>query len=128
MTDTNKYNQRVKGWQKDALQAIDKSFDEENIQHVARSPSPHPSREVIKAISNFKLGMITSISFKFPKHMVYVAKGVGKGVPAALAGTSATTRKQKDWFNKKMDKSVEDLADIVAEETGDMVVNNLRIR
>ena len=60
--------------------------------------------------------------------MVFVAKGVGKGVPISRAGSSSTTRQPKDWFNAPMDVEVDKLADLYSEATGDLLVNNINIR
>ena len=58
--------------------------------------------------------------------MVFVHKGVGKGTPIGMVGS--TNRKPKEWFNPVIDKRVELLADKVAEHSADIVVNNITIR
>lgn len=125
--DTN-LNGFVLDWSKATLRKMDAKFDELNIEHSPSSKSPIAAREALKYYIQYKLGVPAVISYKFPRHMVFVAKGVGNGVPAALAGTSATKRKPKDWFNKVLDEEIEELADGVAERTGDAIVNSLRIR
>jgi hypothetical protein len=69
------------------------------------------------------MGIPTKVSFKFPQHMVFVHKGVGKGTPIAKAGTG--TRKAKEWFEPPIERNIDKLGDIVAEELGESIVNNL---
>jgi len=123
-----KLNSDIKSWAGETQKELKQQFDSLNIQHVDRSPSPRPSREVLENILRSRGGLVSKVSFKFPRHMVFVHKGVGKGVPISLAGSNATNRKPKPWFNPVMDKKVEDLADRVADHSADIVVNNLMIK
>lgn len=96
------------------------------IRHVSYSPSPKAAIKSLKTSFRKAIGLISRISFKIPKHMIYVHKGVGKGTPIEMAGT--TNRKAKPWFDPVVENNIEELADIVAEETGNAIVNNLLIR
>ncbi len=58
--------------------------------------------------------------------MVYVHKGVGRGTPIEKVGT--TSRKPKELFNPVIDRRIDELADIVAEELGAALINNLLIK
>jgi len=128
MEGAGKLNTEVKTWADSTNKKLQQEFDVLNIQHVTRSPSPHPSRDVLKAFLRKRQSLVDRVSFKFPRHMVFVHKGVGKGVPIALAGSNATTRKPKPWFDNVMDKQVDDLADRVAEHSADIVVDNFKIK
>lgn len=128
MPDPSKYNRRIINWESTTAAQLDKQFDKYGIEHRRYSPSPHPAREILKAIHSLKNGMVSKVSFKFPRHMVFVHKGVGKGVPISIAGSSATARKPKPWFNEVIDPAVDELADIVAQETADYIVADIGIR
>jgi hypothetical protein len=81
---------------------------------------------------------IDSISYKFPRHGVFFAKGVGRGhimqsgkvVRGIKHGKIATltggpvNRKPQDWFNHVIDKNIENLIDTVAEHKADTVLLN----
>jgi hypothetical protein len=122
------FNAEVKAW-KDAVTAqLKKKFAELDIKHVSRSPSAVASRDALKGSTTAKFGLIAAVKYKFPRHMVFVAKGVGKGVSAEMAGTGETSRKPKDWFNSVIDANMPQLADTVANGLGDMIINNLRIK
>lgn len=58
--------------------------------------------------------------------MVYVHKGVGRGTPIEKVGQ--TNRKAKEWFNPVIDRRIDELADVVAEELGAALINNLLIK
>jgi len=128
LLDAEKMNQDVKAWFALTEKVLKRQFDLLDIKHVPRSPSPVASREVLEHILRKRLGLVSKGSFKFPRHMVFVAKGVGRGVPAAVAGTNQTTRKPKDWFNGVIDARIDELANTVAENSGNLIVNNLKIK
>lgn len=127
MSSLNQLNTQVRIWTDKTTQDLKDEFDNLDIKHEDRSPNPSASKDDLKAITGQSQGIIRKISFKFRRSMVFVSKGVGRGVPASKAGTSATKRKQKDWFNPTIDKNIDDLADTVSALTGDNIVNNLRI-
>ena len=123
-----KMNADIRGWTSKTTGDLKGKFNKLKIEHRANSPSPQASVGVLANQFGSTQGAISRVGFKFPKHMVFVAKGVGKGVPMAIAGTSATTRQQKDWFNSTIDDNIDELATKVADAQGDLVVNNLHIR
>lgn len=128
MADTGKYRNEVDAWRKESLHELIASFDKLNIVHRPASPSPYPARDILKAITAYRLGMPSKISFKFPRHMVFVHKGVGKGVPAGIAGTSATKRQPKEWFNPVIEARIDKLATIAAENVADYIVADIGIK
>ena len=121
-------NRDIKSWFILTQKVLKQQFDLLEIKHVKRSPSPVSSKETLMQQTRMRSGLISRGSFKFNRSMVFVSKGVGKGVPAALAGTSATTRKPKDWFNSVIDNRINNLADTVAGHCGDIVCSNIRIK
>jgi len=123
VTDYNtKFNNDVRTWATTATNDLLTQFDVLNIRHVKRSPSAIPSKDALKNFLKARQGLVDTISFKFPQHMVFVHKGVSKGHPIT------NPRQAKEWFNPSMDKSVEQLADIVADNDGELIVNNFTIR
>lgn len=123
----DKMNQDIQSWAQQTTEELKRQFAVLDIKHVKGSPSKQSSREAIINRYRRMQGVISRVSFAFPRHMVFVHKGVGKGVTISLAGSSATTRKPKPWFDPVIEQRVEQLADAVAENGADMVVNNLKI-
>lgn len=119
-------NADIRAWGKETTGLLKNAFDYLNIEHVQRSPSPSASVNALRNTFGQYHGVINRVSFRFPKHLVFVHKGVGKGVPAGFSGS--TTRKPKPWFNPVVEYDIDRLADIVAENQGDMIVENLTIR
>jgi hypothetical protein len=75
-------------------------------------------------------GEINMVSFQFPRHGVFVHKGVGRGwemisgkVVRTAKGIQKGTRVPKDWLNSEIDKSVGLLADELVTIKADAVVN-----
>jgi hypothetical protein len=121
-----KMNAEVSQWGGSTTKDLKSEFSRLKILHVKRSPSLRPAVEILNERFSKQQGLINKIAFRFPRHMVFVHNGVGKGVPADFSGI--TSRKPKEWFNPIMDKNVEDLADIVASNQADIIADNLLIR
>lgn len=78
-------------------------------------------------------GEIEMISYKFPRHGVFFAKGVGRGhvmqggrvVRGVKSGKTVkliggeVNRQPKDWFNSTLEDNIGDLADTVADHKAD---------
>lgn len=118
----------VNKFKDDSLEKIDQAFVTLKIEHATRSRSPQPSREALKAFLRWRQGAINKVSFKFPRHMVFVHKGVGRGVPASEAGSSRTTRVPKPWFNDPLTETTEELADGLAAHFADASVDRIFIK
>ena len=102
-TDIEQYNSDVKDW-------------------TADSKSPQPLQKALRDKTNIKFGLVSSISYSFPRHAVFLVKGVSRG------HGKNNPRQIKDWFNKPIDQQVDKLSDIAADHQGNMVVNALRIK
>lgn len=113
-------NSEVKAWAnktKNELKAKAKSL---GIEHRENSPSGSSSTEAIKASVAKKFRIVSRVSFKFPRHMIFVHKGLGRDTPVSKQGT--TNRKAKEWLDGPIEKNIDQLADIVAEHIGDEVI------
>ena len=81
-------------------------------------------------------GEVERITFKFPRHGIFVEKGVGRGYPiesvrntsAMLSVMSGKKRYPKPWFNPVMDDELPALADTVAKHYGDLSVKHIKIK
>ena len=83
--------------------------------------------------------LISSVSFQFERHGVFVHKGVGRGYESNGAGFVVRTalnppKKQErvavEWFNPVLDRNIPRLADEIATINTDAAVNatNMRIK
>ncbi len=145
----DKQNERVIEWSNRTATALKGEGNALGIQHISRSPNKTSSLGKIKDRQRYRDGIITSIGFSFPRTLIYPHKGAGKGIggdkgsrwtdkygisretnPASLGKIGTGSRVEKPWFNQVMEGAtgVDELATIVAEETGDAIVNNILIR
>jgi hypothetical protein len=145
----DKQNERVLGWMQRTENSLKGNSNALGITHRANSPSNGSSVDKIKAKEKYRGGIIEVVSFKFPRSLIYTHKGAGKGRGGLLGSTwydalgiKHTTnpnsfgkmgtggRVAKEWFNNTIEApaGVEELATIVAEESGDAIVNNLLIK
>jgi hypothetical protein len=119
-------NTRISDWANARLPELQASIAGQGIKHVKRSPNKKASAKSLKKTVRKRGGLIGAIGYSIPRNMVFVEKGVGRGTNISQVGN--TKRKAKPWYNPVINKSIEDLADIVAEELGGAIVNNLFIR
>lgn len=147
--DYSTYNERVQQWGKETLQAVQSEAKSQGIEHRSNSPSKGASLPKLKDKYAFKDSEINKVSIKFPRALIYTHKGAGKGRAGSVGsrwvdkyGNTKTTnpksmgrlatggRKAKPFFNNILDseKGVEQLAIIVAEETGNSIINKMLIQ
>lgn len=145
----DKQNERVLTWADQTTQNLKGKGNALGITHRADSPSPGASLGKIKSGVKYTGGIIDRVSFKFPRSLVWPHKGAGKGMgglqgstwkdalgithttnPDSLGKAGSGNRTPKEWFNETIEApaGVDELATIVAEESGDAIVNNLLIK
>lgn len=145
----DKQNERVLDWASKMESGLKGHSAALGITHRANSPSPGSSVDKIKHRERYRTGVVEVISFKFPRSLIWPHKGAGKGRggllgsvwydklgirrttnPKSLGSMGTGGRMAKPWFNDTIEGSggVEELANIVAEESGDAIVNNLLIK
>lgn len=145
----DKQNERVINWAQRTEGALKGTSNALGITHRANSPSPSASVDRIKNRVKYKGTIIEMVSFRFPRTLIWTHKGAGKGRggmkgsvwydklgikhstnPDSLGKMNTGGRRAKPWFNDTIESSngVEELATIVAEESGDAIVNNLLIK
>jgi len=75
-------------------------------------------------------GVIHSLSFKFPRHGIFVEKGVGRGWPISgkTAMNSVKARIAKPWFNPTIENNISKLADDLGKNAADIADDNIKIR
>jgi hypothetical protein len=121
IADTIKYKEEVKDWTKESQDKLKQELDNLNVQRYPYSRDPVPLKQAIRGRVIDKNGLPSIIGYKMPKTGVWVQKGVSRGHPIANPRTA------KDWFNKTIDDNIDKLGDIVMENTGNMIVNALKI-
>jgi hypothetical protein len=147
--DLDKYNDRVKEWGRDTINRMAAQASAMAVVHRSDSPSKGSSIRKLKDKYRMKDGGVDQVSIKFPRSLIWTHKGAGKGRAGATGskwtdkyGQTKTTkeaskgkmatlgRKAKPFFDRTLDgpNGVEQLADIVAEETGDVLINNMFIK
>jgi hypothetical protein len=145
----DKQNDRVLEWTNRSTGALKGRSNALGIRHRANSPSPSSSVAAIKGSAKYASGIIDRVSFKFRRSLIWPHKGAGKGMggvqgsswkdklgithhtnPESLGKMATGNRVAKQWFNGVMDAptGVDELATIVAEESGDAIVENILIK
>lgn len=145
----DRQNERVENWALRNEALLKGNSATLGIVHRANSPSPTSSVNKIKSRTRRRGDIIEVISFRFDRSLIWTHKGAGKGRgglqgstwtdklgirhttdPDSLGKMGTGGRVAKPWFENTMEapSGVNELADIVAEESGDAIVNNLFIK
>lgn len=145
----DRQNDRVEEWALRTEAGLKGRSASLGITHRSNSPSPGASVGKIKSRTRRRGDIIEVVSFRFPRTLIWTHKGAGNGRGGLIGSTwkdalgiSHTTdpdslgkmgtggRVAKPWFDSTMEEpsGVDALADIVAEESGDAIVNNLFIK
>lgn len=120
-------NKRIVQWSTRTRNQLLQEILRQGIKHTIKSPSPTAAINSLKqSTRKDNFGIINRVGYNMPRHMIYVHKGVGRGTPIEKAGQ--TNRKAKPWFNPVINRRIDELADIVAEELGSDIINNLAIK
>lgn len=145
----DKQNERVESWAQRTESALKGRSTALGISHRSNSPSPGSSVAKIKHRIKQVGGITEMVSFRFPRTLIWTHKGAGKGRggskgsvwynalgirmttdPDSLGKMGTGGRTAKPWFNETMEaeQGIDELATIVAEESGNAIVNNLLIK
>ena len=119
--DVDKYKEEVVDWSKETNNHLKDKIDELGVTRYQYSRDPIPLKQAIKGKVYDKGGLPSVVGYKMPKTGIWVQKGVSKGHPIA------NPREAKDWYNSTIEKDIDKLGDIVMNNTGNMIVNALKI-
>lgn len=134
----------VQAWALEAERDIRATGRSYGISHASGSPSPSASIERIKSRVLLQAGTTTGVAFRFPRSLVYPHYGAGKGQggkkgsrwttaagiskrtnPKSLGKAGTGNRQSKPFFNDSLNRTVPNLADIVANTSADIVTAKL---
>jgi hypothetical protein len=119
-------NARIVGWAQSTKGDLVTEIRTLGIRHSDKSKSPKAAERSLTVRTPKKDKLISRVSYAIPRHMIYVHKGVGRGTTIDQVGS--TNRVAKPWFNPVIERKIDELADIVAEEIGSEIINKLLIR
>lgn len=120
--DIDALNTNIKAWDEKNLYDVRKEMDALGIKHRKGSPSKISAKRSLSSKLTQRSGLTNRISYSMPRHMVFVHKGVSRGHP------KTNPRTAKEFFNPVVNKNLEELADIVADGQGTLVINALIIK
>lgn len=120
--DIDELNNNIGDWNQKNLKDLVSKLNALNVKHVKRSPNKVALQKVLKSALRKQSGLIDRISYKMPRSAIFLHKGVSKGHPIT------NPRKAKEWYAPVVNKNIDDLADIVAEGGGNLIINNINIR
>lgn len=120
--DIEELNNDIESWDEKNLKDLVSELDALGVKHFKRSPNKTALKKVLKSALRKRFGLIDRISYKIPRSAIFLHKGVSKGHPISNPRTA------KEWYTPVVNKNIDDLADIVAEGGGNLIINNINIR
>lgn len=147
--DLNQYNEAVRNWDIQSNQDVKTRAGGYGITHRNNSPSPGSSVNKFRSKLFLRAGQIVHISKTFPREVIWVHKGAGKGrggtkgsrwtdkygnkkktKPSSLGKMGTDGRTAKPFVNDSLEgpAGVETLATIAAEYLGDALTGSLFIK
>jgi len=115
-------NNGIAGWAKGTKSEVINELNALGVKHYKNSPNKVPLRKAIKDSVRKRFDSIDRISYKIPRSAIFLHKGVSRG------HGKSNPRKAKEFYNPIVDKRMDELADIVAEGQGNIIVNSLNIK
>jgi hypothetical protein len=147
--DFEKNNQDIRNWGADAVNQMQAIGSAMQITHRSDSPSSSASLPKMKDRYRTRQGSIDLVSIKFPRSLIWTMKGAGKGRagitgskwtdkynntkstnPNSFGKAGTSGRTAKPFINNVLDgpRGIDELATIVATNTGDAVIANLFVK
>lgn len=121
MENSEELNSGITYWSNKTFDSLKSELDDLGVVHAKYSRSPVALKVALKKKLSRQRGSINRIAYGMPRHAVFLHKGVSRGHPIN------NPRKKKEWFNP-VDDRLPELADIVAEGQGNLIINSLSIR
>lgn len=120
--DIAEFSNDVKDWATSTRNDLKSSISSLGIKRYPYSRNPVPLPQAIKSYVSEKFGIPSKVSYKMPRSAVFVHKGVSRG------HGKNNPRKAKEWFNPVIENNIDKLGDIVANATGNMIINSINIK
>lgn len=121
MEGIDELNDEITEWERNNKADLLAEIDALGIKHSKNSPNKIPLRQALKSKLKQSFGLINKISYTFPRSAVFLEKGVSRSHPIS------NPRKAKEWYNPVVEKNLDNLAEIVAEGQGNLIINNIEI-
>lgn len=138
--NTAQYNLEARAWGKATLEQLRKELQGLGVRRTGLL-----LRE-LRVRTGQQYGRVNRVTFSFPRYLVMVEKGAGKGyggrkgstwytggkkrrtASSSLGKMNTGKRQARPTYNPTMDRRVPVLAELAARFYGDMAINNIRIK
>lgn len=117
--DSQYFNLLVKDWAKESIRDLRLELSRLDVKFSLNSNSMN--KVLRSSVRNYR-GVASQISFKMPRHAIFLHKGVGKSRPII------SPRGAKPWFNPVISRNLPTLADAVADNQANIIVNAFNIQ
>lgn len=114
-------NSRIAHWSDKTKTDLINELNNLNVQHYDYSPNKVALKDALKRTLRRQFGSIDRISYNMPRSAIFLHKGVSRGHGIA------NPRVAKEWYTPIVDKNIDDLANIVADGQGNMIIKEFKI-
>lgn len=116
--DSQYFNLLVRDWTKLSIRDLRREL---SLLEVKFSANNNSLNKVLRSNIRNHRGVASRISFNMPQHGIFLHKGVGKGRPINRP------KGAKLWFNPVITRNLPLLADAVADNQANTIVNSFNI-
>lgn len=95
-----------------------------NLQERVRLDGEVSLRKSLRTSVRKSQGELESVGFSFARHGIFLEHGVGRGRPK---GSAAARRYAKPWLSVVLPDAVDELAEMLSDEYGDIVQQEMRL-
>lgn len=120
--DIDQLNSNIESWEDKNHKALIGEMDALGIKHSKNSPNKIPLRKALKSKLRKKYDLYNKITYSMPRSAIFLHKGVSRG------HGKTNPRQAKEWYAPVIDRNIDDLANIVADGQGTLVINALQIK
>jgi len=131
MEQTNwaQLNNDLTTWSKESKYALLDRIEQLKIGDYKYKKGDGAGEKSVRNYTRKRYDVIDKISFRFIRYMVYVEKGVGRGVPIESVrngNASKYKRVAKPWFNPVIEQKLDELPAIVLAPYAGITLSNLK--
>jgi len=116
--------EEVRKWGRLTRQKLVERILSLNMHERAAVTMDKPLAKSVRSIFRKQSGDIEGVSFRFPRHGIFLERGVGKHRPV---NSAAANKAAKPWISTTLPSATEQLADILAKEYADLVAEDVQI-
>jgi hypothetical protein len=114
----------VKQWSRATKKQLLFRLNSLNLRERKKIGDVKPLRKSLADTVTFRDRAVEKVAFSFVRHGIFLEHGVGKGRPVGSPQAKANAKK---WLSEVIPEQFDELADIIQDQYGDIIEEELRL-